>query len=104
MRANLSFKVASGQPVPEKAGGRRRSASVVRDADAAIVLTGWDDGLDKVGLTRLLRDRGGLSLSRAKSAVDDLLAGHRVVVGLSKVNIAPLLKQARALGAQAERG
>lgn len=104
MRANLSFKVASGQQAPAKAVGRRRSASVARDADTAIVLTGWDEGLDKVGLTRLLRDRGGLSLGRAKSAVDNLLAGYRVVVGLGKVNVAPLLKQARALGAHAERG
>ncbi|MBM3573604.1 MAG: hypothetical protein FJX52_14790 [Alphaproteobacteria bacterium] len=62
-------------------------------------MTGWQSGLDKVALTRLLRDRAGLSLSRAKAAVDDLLAGHHVIIGIGRAaSVAKMRRDIQALG------
>ena len=94
MQRNSSFKVVSGRPARARAASRRPSASGANNAaSAAIVLTAWSPGLDKVGLTQLLRNRAGLPLARAKAAVDGLLAGHQVVIGLDKeIGVAKLLK------------
>jgi hypothetical protein len=45
-----------------------------------IVLSGWNPGFDKVGLTKLLRARPEYSLSRAKACTDAILGGQSVTI------------------------
>jgi hypothetical protein len=41
-----------------------------------VTITGWREGLNKVGLNHLLRRHAGCGLGEAKRAVDQLLAGE----------------------------
>jgi hypothetical protein len=41
-----------------------------------VTVTGWNHGLNKVQLNRLLRQHTGCELAEAKRAVDQLLAGE----------------------------
>jgi ribosomal protein L7/L12 len=47
-----------------------------------IKLTGWQVGMRKISLTKLLQDKGGLSLANAKRVVDDILDGREVSLQL----------------------
>ncbi len=65
-----------------------------------ILLTGWKPGLNKVGLSKLLRDEAGMSLSGAKNAVDSILDDKPVTVQIdSKALAESILDQAIKLGA-----
>lgn len=65
-----------------------------------VVLTGWEIGLQKVNLTKLLRSEAGLSLREAKTTVDDFLAGNQVTIPMtSEVAAEELVRKAAALGA-----
>src|SRR4051794_35156182 len=71
------FITASGRREKEKA--KLRVPSVSRGL--AVVLKGWREGMNKVGVTRLLR-KYGVPLSEAYEATDSVLAGREVVVRL----------------------
>lgn len=60
-------------------------------------LSGWRPGLEKVDLNGLLRERAGLSLSSAKSAVDEILEGLPVDLNF------PTREAAEAFGSEARR-
>jgi hypothetical protein len=73
-----------------------------------ILLTGWNPGLRKVALDRLLHEQAGLSLREAHDCVSRLLSGEQVSVAMPTLAAASALaQQVNALGAQArvvERG
>jgi hypothetical protein len=45
-----------------------------------IILSGWNTGFNKVGLTKLLRYDYGYSLSNAKTVTDSVLDGKAVTI------------------------
>jgi hypothetical protein len=45
-----------------------------------IVLRGWNQGFNKVGLTKLLRAELGFPLERAKATTDAVLEGQSVTI------------------------
>ena len=45
-----------------------------------VVLSGWEPGLNKVELTKLLQSSASLSLSEAKSRIDRLIDGDPIEV------------------------
>lgn len=66
-----------------------------------IILTGWNPGMNKVGLAKLLRDGCGLSLSDAKTKVDDILDGQIVEIErYPEKNSEEMLKKIMDLGAK----
>lgn len=68
-----------------------------------VVITGWNVGLRKVALTKLLQKRAGLSLSVAKDAVDRCVDGETVVINLpSREDAEAFARDASALGAIVE--
>lgn len=65
-----------------------------------IILTSWKPGLNKVALSKLLRDDAGLSLGEAKQAVDALLDDESVVIAIESDECADsVLKKAIEFGA-----
>ena len=65
-----------------------------------IIFDGWNPGLEKVQLNKLLRKRADLSLADAKDAVDRLLENEQVTVSVSSSDTAQqLVDEATALGA-----
>ncbi|MGH1540064.1 MAG: hypothetical protein ACRBHB_06560 [Arenicella sp.] len=65
-----------------------------------IILTGWNPGLNKVGLSKLLRDKTGMSLSSAKSAVDSILEDKPIAIQIDSEGLAEsIFDQAIELGA-----
>ena len=68
-----------------------------------VILTGWNPGLRKIDLTKLLQERADLSLGAAKACVDRLLGGEHVTVPVSTLAAAEqLVHDASSLGAIAE--
>ena len=68
-----------------------------------VLLTGWQPGLDKVALTRVLRTRSGMTLSEAHACVGRLLADEVVVVETTNSDAAEsLAAEASRLGAAAK--
>ena len=68
-----------------------------------ILLVGWQSGLQKVKLNKLLQEYCGMSLAGAKRAVDQLLAGKQIECQLSEAGLREeFLKKARSLGALVE--
>ena len=66
-------------------------------------LTGWQPGMQKISLTRLLESRLALSRSVAKGAVDDVLEGHEASLPVPDgVNADSLVTEIRELGAICE--
>jgi hypothetical protein len=64
-------------------------------------LTGWRYGLEKVELTKLIREKAGLALAPAKNCTNELLAGRPVSVVLPSLAIArEFLAMAERLGAE----
>jgi hypothetical protein len=47
-----------------------------------ITMKRWRPGLEKITLTKMLQEKGGLSLTSAKECVDRLLAGEEVTLDL----------------------
>ena len=65
-----------------------------------IILTGWNPGLNKVALSKLLRDQAGMSLGDAKSAVDSILEEQPVNIRIESDELAErFLAEALELGA-----
>jgi hypothetical protein len=68
------------------ASGRRGKGQAKRRVPSTshgpvVVLKGWREGMNKVGVTRLLREHGVL-LSEAYEATDAVLAGREVSIHL----------------------
>jgi hypothetical protein len=65
-----------------------------------VTFTGWCEGLRKVPLNNLLREKAGMPLQSAKRVVDDLLEGRQVVVDVADDRTAmELASAASELGA-----
>jgi hypothetical protein len=73
------FMAASGRRGKEKA--KRPVPSALHGP--VVVLKGWREGINKVGVTLLLREYG-VPLSEAYGATDAVLAGETVSVHLPK--------------------
>jgi hypothetical protein len=68
-----------------------------------VLLTGWNPGLRKVPLTKLIQSRASVSLKAAISQTERLLDGKPVTIDLPTIAEArDFVLQARALGAVAE--
>jgi hypothetical protein len=69
---------------------------------AHVLITGWNPGLRKVALDRLLHEKAGLGLHEAHNCVTRLLSGEHVSITLPTLAAASALaEEARTLGAQA---
>jgi hypothetical protein len=64
-----------------------------------VLLTGWHDGLQKVALTKLIREQAGMRLANAKECTNQLLAGERVALRIPAEHAAKFLAEAEFLGA-----
>ena len=63
----------------------------------------WSPGLDKVQLTKLIRDTLGVPLNEAHGAVNRLVDGELVEFSIpSSVDAQRLAREATALGAETE--
>jgi hypothetical protein len=65
-----------------------------------ILFTGWSEGLQKIALDKLLRDRVPMRLAEAKRVVDRLLEGEEVLVAVdSEAAAREIIMGARNAGA-----
>jgi hypothetical protein len=65
-----------------------------------VIFTGWKEGLKKISLTNLLREKADLSLTQAKLNVDAIVDGVTIEVNCSTVSkMESLFKEATAIGA-----
>ena len=65
-----------------------------------IILKGWNPELNKVALSKLLRDKVGMSLGDAKGAVDSILDEQPVNIRIESDELAEnILAEALELGA-----
>ena len=68
-----------------------------------VVLDGPKPGLQKVALTKLLREHAGLSLAEAKACTDRYLAGERIVLEMpTAVAAQALAHDAATIGASVD--
>jgi ribosomal protein L7/L12 len=65
-----------------------------------IVLSGWNTGFNKVGLTKLLRNDLGFSLRHAKSVTDAVLEGHSVTIEVEDDRVGEMAVRLGELGAK----
>jgi hypothetical protein len=66
-----------------------------------VKVTGWERGLRKISLTKLLQESAGKSLPDAKGLVDALLEGKSFEVSFADEGLARrFADQARSLGAK----
>ncbi len=67
----------------------------------SIHFDGWEPGLDKVALNRLLREYAEMRLGEAKQAVDHIVSGETVVVAVNSNETAHVLvRESRDVGAR----
>jgi hypothetical protein len=57
-----------------------------------VQITGWRDGLDKIGMTKAIRSRSGLDLAAAKSCTDAVLRGEAMIVTVPEPGDATALR------------
>lgn len=70
-----------------------------------VTVSGWEPGLRKISLTKLLQLSGGKDLGEAKAMVDALLEGRSFEINFHDEEAARTFAgQARTLGAQAATG
>ena len=70
---------------------------------AKLILKGWEEGLKKVSLAILLKERTSLTLAPAKDCVDRLLDGETVCIEVVSIDEArQLAKEISSLGAICE--
>jgi hypothetical protein len=66
-------------------------------------ISGWEEGLRKVALNKVLQRYLNISLAPAKTYVDRILSGEEVIVAVESRAVAEtLVKEAGSLGALAE--
>ncbi|MEO8074554.1 MAG: hypothetical protein ABI686_15060 [Acidobacteriota bacterium] len=67
---------------------------------AKVLFKGWNNGLKKISLTKLLQEKANLSLKEAKSKTDFLLDGETFFIETESIEEAvETAKQATAIGA-----
>ena len=65
-----------------------------------ILITDWNIGLNKIGLTKAIRESTGLSLNEAKMLTDRVLGGEQVELLIQDEGKArSFIEEAAALGA-----
>ncbi len=69
---------------------------------AIVSLTGWDHGLQKLKLDRLLQNRAGLGLAAAKARVDGLLVRERVEIDVPDEDVEAFIAEALRLAANCD--
>ena len=70
---------------------------------AVVKLTGWQAGLRKISLTKIIRKHTGYGLAKGKKCVDDVLEDIPVLIPDLSNNVAEeLLREVRSVGAVAE--
>jgi ribosomal protein L7/L12 len=70
---------------------------------STIKISGWQQGMRKISLTKLLQERGGLGVKEAKALVDNVLAGREAVLDLPTDHDADVVAdEIRDLGAICE--
>lgn len=70
---------------------------------AKVILESWREGLEKISLTRLQMDKLGISLKEAKSNVDSLLDGEKIILEIDNEILAKeFLNEAEKIGANCE--
>ena len=93
--STLSEFMARGVP-RDAEQGRSRDRSTSRGP--VVVLRGWRKGMDKVAVTRLLRDNG-VPLAEAHAATDCIVRGEPASVYLPKdANVRDIRRQLDRLG------
>jgi hypothetical protein len=66
-----------------------------------IIFYDWYKGFNPIAFNKLLRKHLDYSLSQAKQAADELLAGHLVVIAVtSQLNISEFLSETINIGAE----
>jgi hypothetical protein len=65
-----------------------------------LILSGWNVGFDKVGLTKLLRNDLEYSLSQAKEITDAVLEGQSVSLDLKEDQVEQMALKLNALHAK----
>lgn len=69
---------------------------------ARVRITGWRPGMQRVSMTRAIREHAGLGLGDAKSRTDHMLDGEEVTLELGDLKAAETLAgMLRDLGAEA---
>lgn len=51
---------------------------------AVLKIVGWRAGLQKIPMTKLLREKLGINLAHAKGITDDVLKGKRIFINLDE--------------------
>ena len=70
---------------------------------AGVTITGWRSGLQKITMTKLIREYTGLSLRDSKACTDGVLAGEIIVLTLETQERAEqLAARLQSIGAVAE--
>ena len=67
-----------------------------------IIISGWRPGLDKIGLTKIIRKYTGIGLAEGKTYTDKILDGEIVVFDLIETNITDFLKELSDVGVVAK--
>ena len=63
-----------------------------------IVLCGWNQGFNKVGLTKLLRAEPGFTLKCAKAVTDAVLEGQSVAIDVPDTEAERMIAQLNSIG------
>ena len=70
---------------------------------AKVLFKDWNNGLQKITLTKLLEQNANLNLKTAKSKTDDLLDGKTFILEIESIEKAEeLMREATAVGAVCE--
>ena len=64
----------------------------------SVMISGWNTGFDKVGLTKLLRYSYGYSLTNAKAVTDAIMDGESVNIEISDDRMEELVSKLEHLG------
>lgn len=67
-----------------------------------VMITAWDESLKKVSLALCLREFGGLTLSAATAAVDDLVGGKPITLLIEDARVKQFVEAVAARGAHVE--
>src|SRR6267142_2544432 len=79
-----------------------RGCSMLRNRSYTVVIQGWQVGMRKISLTKILQSRCSIRLKEAKAAVDSIVAGERMEFGFETLKEArDFLEEASAVGAVA---
>jgi len=63
-----------------------------------IVLCGWNQGFNKVGLTKLIRAESGLTLKSAKGITDAVLEGQSIAIEVPDPDLERMISLLNSVG------